>query len=49
MAYSHVDVVTAFGKGQLQETIYMYQPPGYKISVSEHLVCHLRCSAYAWA
>lgn len=42
----HLDVVTAFLNGKLQETIYMTQPPGFEQSGLEHLVCRLKRSIY---
>jgi hypothetical protein len=39
-----VDVTTAFLNGDLDETIYMVQPPGFE--ESGNLVCHLRKSLY---
>lgn len=43
---SHMDVVTAFLNGNLQEVIYMQQPPGFERKGLEHLVCKLYKSIY---
>jgi hypothetical protein len=42
----HMDVVTAFLNGKLDEEIYMYQPPGQVIKGMEDLVCLLLRSLY---
>lgn len=41
-----MDVKTAFLHGDLNETIYMEQPPGNAVAGQEHLVWHLRKSIY---
>ena len=41
-----MDVVSAFLNGELEEEIYMKQPPGYVQSGKENLVCKLRKSIY---
>ncbi|KAH9142061.1 hypothetical protein AeRB84_013835 [Aphanomyces euteiches] len=46
MKICHMDVQTAFLNGNLQETLYMKQPPGYVQPGSEHLVCRLNKSIY---
>ncbi|KAF0727995.1 hypothetical protein Ae201684_014101 [Aphanomyces euteiches] len=46
MQICHMDVQTAFLNGNLQETLYMKQPPGYVQPGSEHLVCRLNKSIY---
>jgi hypothetical protein len=40
-----MDVKSAFLHGDLQEEIYMEQPPGY-IQNDSNLVCHLKKSLY---
>ncbi|CAM6115753.1 unnamed protein product [Calypogeia fissa] len=42
----HMDVVTAFLNGLLQEEIYMYQPAPFIEAGQEHLVCRLLRSIY---
>lgn len=42
----HFDAKTAFLNGELEEEIFMKQPPGFKQTGSEDLVCHLRRSLY---
>lgn len=42
----HLDAKTAFLNGDLQETIYMKQPPGFIIEGKEDHVCLLRRSLY---
>lgn len=44
MHIRHLDVKTAFLNGELDETIYMQQPPGYV--TNPHQVCYLRKSLY---
>nr|GEZ22500.1 hypothetical protein [Tanacetum cinerariifolium] len=39
-----LDVKNAFLHGQLSETIYMHQPPGFVDSTNPNYVCHLQCS-----
>lgn len=41
-----LDVKTAYLNGELDEDIYMVQPPGYKVSGGEELVCHLQKALY---
>jgi Reverse transcriptase (RNA-dependent DNA polymerase)/gag-polypeptide of LTR copia-type/Integrase core domain/GAG-pre-integrase domain/Domain of unknown function (DUF4219) len=41
-----MDVVTAFLNGELDEEIYMEQPPGYATAGQGNLVCRLRRSLY---
>lgn len=43
---SHMDVVTAFLNGNLQEVLYMQQPQGFEEEGSENLVCRLLKSIY---
>lgn len=43
---SHMDVVTAFLKGHLDETIFMLQSPGFSSPGLEHLVCLLKRTLY---
>lgn len=42
----HLDVITAFLNGTLDELIFMRQPPGYLVPGSKHLVCTLHHSIY---
>ena len=42
----HMDVSSAFLNGDLDETIYMSQPPGFAKVGSENLVCKLKKSIY---
>lgn len=42
----HFDVKTAFLNGNLTESIYMKQPPGFEVDGSEGKVCLLRKSLY---
>lgn len=42
----HLDAKTAFLNGELQETIYMKQPPGFIVEEKENHVCLLRRSIY---
>ena len=42
----HFDVKTAFLNGDLQETIYMKQPPGFISNENQNKVCLLRKSLY---
>ncbi|CAM6116227.1 unnamed protein product [Calypogeia fissa] len=42
----HMDVVTAFLNGTLDELIYMLQPAGFEEPGKEHLVCKLNRSIY---
>ena len=46
MVVHQMDVVTAFLNGELQEDIYMQQPPGYEVPGKEGLVCKLKRSLY---
>ncbi|KAH9089385.1 hypothetical protein LEN26_019217, partial [Aphanomyces euteiches] len=46
MQICHMDVQTAFLNGNLQETLYMRQPPGYVQPGQDHLVCRLNKSIY---
>nr|GFC72643.1 ribonuclease H-like domain-containing protein [Tanacetum cinerariifolium] len=41
-----LDVKNAFLHGQLSETIYMHQPPGFVDSTHPDYVCHLQRSLY---
>lgn len=43
---THMDVVTAFLNGTINEEIYMKQPPGFVSSLHPHHVCSLRKSLY---
>lgn len=45
MMTKHVDIKTAYLYGQLQEEIYMRQPPGYESGNNDE-VCRLRRSLY---
>lgn len=42
----HMDVVTAFLYGFLDEAIYIIQPNLFKVKGSQDLVCHLRKALY---
>ncbi|KAH9182515.1 hypothetical protein AeNC1_015509, partial [Aphanomyces euteiches] len=44
MEVHHMDVQTAFLNGNLTETLYMRQPPGFIEPGNEHLVCRLNRS-----
>ena len=46
MIVHQMDVVTAFLNGELQEEIYMQQPPGYEVADGDKLVCRLKKSLY---
>lgn len=45
--YIHqLDVKNVFLHGDVRETIYMHQPPGFVDSRTSHYVCHLRKALY---
>lgn len=46
MKVKHFDIKTAFLYGELQETIYMEQPPGFKDDEHSEKVCKLKKSIY---
>ena len=41
-----MDVKSAFLNGDLQEDVYMQQPPGFEIAGQEHKVCKLIKALY---
>ena len=41
-----IDVTTAFLNGELEEEVYMKQPPGFSAEGQENLVCKLKKSIY---
>lgn len=43
---ANFDVKTAFLNGDLQEELYMHQPPGYEVECNESVVCKLHRSLY---
>jgi hypothetical protein len=43
---THMDVCSAFLQGELNETLYMQQPEGFKARGREDLVCRLRKPLY---
>ena len=45
MHLHQLDVKTAFLNGELEEDIYMVQPPGYEQG-GPHMVCHLHKALY---
>lgn len=42
----HFDAKSAFLNGNLEETIFMKQPPGFEVEGEEHKVCLLKKSLY---
>jgi hypothetical protein len=46
MNVQQMDVVTAFLNGELEEEIFMKQPPGFEVKGDENLVCRLKKSLY---
>jgi hypothetical protein len=42
----HMDVKTAFLKGELMEEVYVEQPPGFTIEGEEHKVLRLQRALY---
>lgn len=46
MMLKHFDVRTAYLYGDIDEEIYMRQPPGYEVCGKEEVVCRLRRSIY---
>jgi hypothetical protein len=44
-----MDVKNAFGNGELEEDIYMVQPPGFEVLGHEDKVCKLIKSLYDMA
>lgn len=43
----HLDMVTAFLNGELQETIYVTQPEGFEDKEFPHKLCRLRKALYS--
>ena len=46
MKLRHLDIKTAYLYGDLDQELFMRQPPGYEIKGKEHLVCRLKKSIY---
>ena len=42
----HLDVKSAFLNGELTETVFVRQPPGFAIKEAEHRVLRLRKALY---
>lgn len=46
MVLKHFDVKTAYLYGELDQILFMKQPPGYEVKGKEHYVCRLKKSIY---
>ena len=46
MPFCQMDIKNAFLRGDLQEDVYMSQPPRYVVSRKEQLACRVRKTLY---
>ena len=46
MIVRHIDAKTAFLNGNLEQSIYMRQPPGFEVDNQKNLVCRLKKGIY---